>query len=55
MKKKLYTQVDLVKVAYTRGLDVSKARMRIHALLCKKKRVYVGKLTFGLGQLVLGI
>ena len=47
MKKTSYRQVDLVKVAYTHGLDVSKARMRIHTLLWKKKHIYVGKLTFG--------
>jgi len=49
MKEKSYTQVHLNKVAYTRGLDVTKARMRIHALSCKEKHVYVGKLTFGPG------
>jgi len=47
MKEKSYTQVQLDKVAYTRGLDVLKARMRIHAFSCKRKRVYVGKLTLG--------
>jgi len=55
MKKKSYTQVDLVKGTYTRRLDFTKARMRIYALSCKEKRVYVGKLTFGPWQLVLGI
>jgi len=54
MKEKSYTQVQLDKVAYTRGLDVLKARMCIHALSCKRKRVYVGKLTLGPWQLVLG-
>ena len=49
MKEKSYTQVHLDKVSYTRGLDVSKVRMRIHALSCKERRLYVGKLTFGPG------
>jgi len=55
MKEKSYTQFHLDKVAYTRGLDISKAHMRIHALSCKEKRVHVGKLTFGPEHLVLGI
>jgi hypothetical protein len=42
--KEIYTQVHLDEDAYTRGLDVSKARMRIHALSCKEKRVHVGNL-----------
>ena len=55
MKKKIYTQVHLDEGAYTHGLDVTKSRMRIHALSCKEKRVYVGELTFGLWYLVLDI
>jgi len=47
MKEISYTQVQLEKVAYTRRLDVFKARMRIHALSCKINRVYVEKLTLG--------
>ena len=47
MKEILYTQVNLAEDAYTRGLVVSKVRVRIHALSCKEKRVYVGELTFG--------
>jgi len=54
MKEKSYTQAQLDKVVYTRGLDVLKARMRIHALSFKRKRVYVGKITLGPWQLVLG-
>ena len=42
---RVYTQVGLYKSAY----------MHIHALSCKEKRVYVGNLTFGPWQLVLGI
>ena len=49
MKEKSYTQVQLDKFAYTRSLDVSKARMCIHACSCKEKCVYVGKFTFGPG------
>ena len=55
MKKKSYMQVNLDKDAYTCGLDISKARMHMHTLSCKEKRVYVGKLNFGPGQLVLDI
>ena len=47
MKENTYMQVHLDEDAYTRGLDVTKARMRIHALSHKEKRVYVGDLTFG--------
>jgi len=47
MKEMSYTQVQLDKVVYTRGFDVLKVRMRIHALSCKRKRVYVGNLTLG--------
>ena len=47
MKEETYTQVHLDEDAYTRGLDVSKARMRIHTLSHKEKHVYVGELTFG--------
>jgi len=54
MKEKSYTQVQLDKVAYTCGLDILKAHMRIHALSCKIKCVYVGKVTVGPWQLVLG-
>jgi len=46
MKEMSYIQVHLDKVVYTRGLDVLKACMRIHALSCKEKRVYVGNLNF---------
>jgi len=46
MKEKSCTQVHLDKVTYTRGLDVSKARMRTDALSCNEKRVYVGNLWF---------
>ena len=47
MKENSYMQVHLDKFTYTHGLDVSKARMRIHTLSFKEKRVYVGKVTFG--------
>ena len=46
MKEKVYTQVHLDQNVYTRGLDVPKARMRIHALSHKEKRVHVGELMF---------
>ena len=48
MKDKIYTQVHLDEDAYTRGLDVTKVRMRIHALSRKEKCIYVRKLTLGL-------
>ena len=41
--------------AYTCGFDVLKVRMHIHALSCKRKRIYVGNLTLGPWQFVLGI
>ena len=47
MKEKTYMQVHLDEYAYTHELDVTKARMRIHALSRKEKRIHVGKLTFG--------
>ena len=47
MKEKTYTQVHLDEDAYTHGLYISKARMRIHTLSCKEKHVHVGKLSFG--------
>ena len=47
MKKTIYMQVHLDEGAYTHGLDVTKARMHIHALSHKEKSVYVGELTFG--------
>ena len=47
MKEKIYTQVHLDKDTYTRGLDVTKAHMRIHTLSCKEKCIYVGELIFG--------
>ena len=53
-RKDIYTQVHLDEGAYTRGLDVTKARMHIHALSRKEKRVHVGELTFGPWYLVLG-
>ena len=52
MKEKTYTQVHLDKDAYTRELDVPKARMRIHALSRKEKRIHVGELMFGPWYLV---
>ena len=55
MKEKIYTQVHLDEDVYIRGLDVSKARMRIHALSRKKKRVHVGELIFGPWYLVLSL
>ena len=55
MKEKPYMQVHPSEVAYTRGLDVSNARVRIHALSCKEKHVHVEKLGFGPRYLVLGI
>ena len=54
MKEKTYTQVHLDEDAYTRGLDIPKERMRIHALSCKEKHVHVGKLVSGPWYLVLG-
>jgi len=54
MKENIYTQVHLDKDTYIHGLNVSKARMRIHALSRKEKHVHVGELTFGLWYLVLG-
>jgi len=54
MKEKIYTQVHLDEDAYTRGLDVTKVRMRVHTLSRKEKRVHVGELTFGPWYLVLG-
>ena len=54
MKEKIYMQVHLDEVAYTRGLYVTKACMHIHELSHKEKRVHVGELTFGLWYLVLG-
>jgi len=54
-KKNTYTQVHCDQAAYTRRLDFTKARIRIHALSRKEKHVYVGKLTLGPWQLVLGI
>ena len=53
MKEKIYTQVHLYEGTYTRGLVVTKACMRIHALSRKEKRVHVGELTFGPWYLVL--
>ena len=50
-----YVQVHCDQATYTHGLDITKEHMRIHALSCKKNRVYVGKLTLGPWQLVLGI
>jgi len=47
-------QVHRDQAAYTRGLDVTKVRMRIHALSRKEKRVHVGEPTFGSWYLVLG-
>ena len=54
-RENTYTQVHCDQATYTRRLDVSKVRMHIHTHLCKEKRVYVGKLTFGPWQLILGI
>ena len=42
-----YTQVHHDQATYTRGLDVPKTCMHIHALSRKEKRVHVGKLIFG--------
>ena len=48
-------QVHLNEAAYTRGLDVPKSRMHIHALSCKGNHVHVGELIFGPWYFVLGI
>ena len=47
MKEKIYTHVHLDEAMYTCGLDVPKARMHIHALSRKERRVHVGEFGFG--------
>jgi len=46
-RKKRYTQVPLNQVAYSLGLADQKARMCIHALSRKERRVHVGEFGFG--------
>jgi len=53
MKKIRYTQVPLIKVAYTCRIIDQKARMHIHALSCKGRRVH-WVLVHGIKSLVFG-
>ena len=53
MKEKIYTQVHLDEDVYTCVLYVTKARMHIHALFRKERRVHVGELSFGPWYLVI--
>jgi len=53
MKEMTYTQIHLDEAAYTRGLDIPKAHMRIHTLSHKEMHVHwvlvhaINSLVFG--------
>jgi len=54
MQRKVYFMERKVHALLCREKFIS-CREKVHALSCKEKRVYVGELTFGPWQLVLGI